>query len=113
MLVERARLSWIAGEQRIQTFQTPSGFKSEFCGNCGSPVPNRSMDGKHYWVPAGLLEEPMESNVVAHVYVDSRSSWDTAFLNDTAPKYSEMPSSGELWELLHRKRAHQTHQRER
>jgi hypothetical protein len=105
MLVNSNGFSWLTGENHIVKYFTQSGFKSEFCGNCGSPVPNISSSGEMYWVPAGLLEEPLDIKIAIHVYRDSSSSWDTAFLEDSIPKYSEMPDEQEFVELIHGKNA--------
>lgn len=99
LVVESANFYWHSGKDRIKSFVTPSGFKSDFCSNCGSPLPNISTDGQTYWVPAGLLSEPVNTRVAAHVYVDSHANWDTAFLHDTLAKYAQMPSDEE-WSLL-------------
>ncbi|WP_221060584.1 GFA family protein [Shewanella algae] len=69
-----------------------SGFKSEFCCQCGSPVPNISSNGDSYWVPAGLLSEPVDTKVSAHVYVGSHASWDVGFMNDGIPQFDTMPT---------------------
>ena len=74
---------------------------SDFCSNCGSPVPNETKNGEKYWVPAGLLDEPLETSIAVHVFVDSTASWDTAFISDSVPKYSEMPETQEFMQLLH------------
>ncbi|EAQ64031.1 hypothetical protein MED121_20716 [Marinomonas sp. MED121] len=84
-----------SGQQGIRSFSTKTGFKSDFCLHCGSPVPNLSADSRHYWVPAGLLEGPMKTQVKAHVYTNSRAEWDTAFIKDDVEKFAEMPSEQE------------------
>ena len=101
MLVAVADFHWLSGEDKIVKYQTASGFRSEFCGCCGSPLPNETKDGTLIWVPAGLLDDPAATGIAVHVYVGSKSSWDTAFLPDSAPQYAEMPPAGELMALLH------------
>nr|WP_087025114.1 GFA family protein [Thaumasiovibrio subtropicus] len=91
LIVARSHFQWRSGENQIKSFATPSGFKSEFCCHCGSPVPNLSADGQSYWVPAGLMSEPISTQVSAHVYVDSRANWDTGFLSDDVDKFAQMP----------------------
>ena len=103
MLVNSNGFSWLNGENHIMKYSTKSGFKSEFCKKCGSPVPNKSGNGKLYWVPAGLLEEPIDKKIAVHLYVDSSASWDKAFLDDSVPKHSEMPEQLEFLKLLHEK----------
>ena len=62
LIVEASNFKWRSGEHQIRSFSTNSGFKSEFCCQYGSPVPNISSSGDSYWVPAGLLSEPVEGS---------------------------------------------------
>lgn len=41
---------------------------------------------------AGLLSEPVDTKVSAHVYVGSHASWDVGFVNDGIPKFDTMPT---------------------
>jgi hypothetical protein len=54
----------------------PTGFRSDFCGLCGSPVPNQLRSSSLVWVPAGLLEGGDMLEVGAHLFLGSRASWD-------------------------------------
>src|SRR5689334_20055194 len=64
-IVPLASFRWLSGEQLIRSWVKSTGFRSDFCSTCGSPVPNRLRDGDHVWVPAGLLESTGELRVVA------------------------------------------------
>ncbi|WP_394203687.1 GFA family protein [Shewanella waksmanii] len=99
LIIERENFTWFSGEQHIKSYMTQTGFKSDFCVECGSPVPNLSADETRYWVPAGLLSEPVNSEVMAHVYVDSRANWDKGLLTDSIAKFAKMPSDEE-WSTL-------------
>ncbi len=101
MLVTAADFHWLCGEDKIVKYRTASGFRSEFCGCCGSPLPNETNDGALFWVPAGLLDDPADTELAMHVHVGSKSRWDTAFLNDPTPQYPEMPPVSEFMALLH------------
>ncbi|WP_238529641.1 GFA family protein [Vibrio furnissii] len=92
LIVKASNFKWCTGEHQIKSFSTNSGFKSEFCSRCGSPVPNISSNGDSYWVPAGLLSDPADTKVAAHVYVGSHANWDVGFLNDGIPQFETMPS---------------------
>ncbi|USD66672.1 GFA family protein [Vibrio sp. SCSIO 43136] len=105
LIIKQSNFKWCSGEKQIGSYATESGFKSEFCTRCGSPVPNLSSDGQSYWVPAGLLADPIETHVAAHVYVDSHASWDIGLLNDGIAKFEQMPSELE-WSQLYSKEAH-------
>lgn len=70
------QFAWTAGESLIKAWQKTSGMSSHFCSECGSPVPNTlSSDNALMWIPVGLLDG-VESKVVAHLYCDSKASWD-------------------------------------
>lgn len=101
MIVKADQFQWHSGYKSISSYETPSGFKSEFCRQCGSPVPNKARNGNMYWVPVGLLEDPLDSEVVMHVYTGSKASWDNSLAVDTAAQYDEMPEFGELMQKLH------------
>ena len=109
LIVLRHNFMWVSGKNKINTYSNSTGFKSEFCGCCGSPVPNISSGGDSYWVPAGLLSESIETEVLAHVYVGSRANWDTGFLSDYVEKFLTMPSKQE-WSELCDKRTHNTYE---
>lgn len=99
LIIAAPNFSWLSGQNSIRSFSTESGFKSEFCQICGSPVPNINASGNAFWVPAGLLSEPVDTSVIAHVYSDSHASWDVGFLSDSLAKFAEMPSEQKWSEL--------------
>ncbi len=89
-LVPLDRFRWIRGEDSISSWTHESGFRSDFCSVCGSPVPNPLKNLPYVWVPAGLLEDKGHLEIVAHLCVASRASWDTAALQGVC--YDEMPA---------------------
>lgn len=101
LIIPKQQFTWTAGTDLIHSFVTNTGFRSDFCRNCGSPVPNEFSNGQSYWIPAGLLSEDIDSEVVAHFFVESRANWDTAFLSDPLPKFKAMPSETEWKALFH------------
>ena len=90
---------WLRGVELISMWQKDSGFRSHFCSNCGSPVPNPLRNTAYYWVPAGLLEDGDKLEVVAHLCVTSRASWDPSSLKGLC--YDEVPDMTEFIALLH------------
>jgi hypothetical protein len=92
------QFAWISGSDQIREFATESGFKSHFCANCGSPVPNLTNSDSAYWIPVGLLEESSELELVAHLYVESKASWDV--IADAGEQFDEMPETEALDRLL-------------
>ncbi|WP_336368612.1 GFA family protein [Marinobacter sp. C2H3] len=76
-LVPLEQFTWLAGEALIRSYQKPSGFRSDFCGQCGSPVPNTLRDTPLVWVPAGLLDENANTaRVAVHLHQASAAPWE-------------------------------------
>jgi len=76
MAVNSNQLFWLSGQHLISTYKRVSGFVSNFCSVCGSPVPNQIGSYKFTCVPAGLLEETVGLSVAAHMYVESKAAWE-------------------------------------
>ena len=74
--VQGDRFHWVSGEQQIRSYQKPTGFRSDFCCVCGSPVPNRLRNTDMVWVPAGLLDNLVESRIAAHLHLSSSAEWE-------------------------------------
>lgn len=95
------QLRWISGKQGVSEYVTADGFKSHFCGRCGSPLPNLTANDSAYWVPVGLLEDDAGLELVAHLFVGSRAAWDR--VADGVKQFDEMPDSEALDGLLQRR----------
>ena len=67
---------WLAGQGNVTSWVKPTGFRSDFCSTCGSPVPNPLRTSGYWWIPAGLLDGALEAEVVAHLFVASAAKWD-------------------------------------
>ena len=76
LTVDLDRFRWTGATEGVRSFVRPTGYRNDFCGRCGSSVPNLSRDGGAMWIPAGLLDEPVTAVVTKHVYVASRAGWD-------------------------------------
>ncbi len=82
-IVANSKFRWLQGEEKISTFALPTGFRSYFCSTCGSTLPNPLRELPYYWVPSGLFAGTEKLQIVMHLYVGSRASWDTASLYGT------------------------------
>jgi hypothetical protein len=71
-----AAFRWVSGESEIRSYNKPSGFRSDFCSVCGSPVPNSLRDSGMVWIPAGLLDEPVASRISVHLHTMSAAAWE-------------------------------------
>lgn len=73
--VEGKRFRWLSGQPNVSSFQKPTGYRSDFCSACGSLVPNQLRDTDLIWVPAGLLDGDMASQVSVHLHLSSSAPW--------------------------------------
>lgn len=97
-LVQNEKFQWICGVELISSWTRESGFRSDFCSVCGSPVPNPLRNLPYFWIPAGLLEGNGELEIVAHLCVASKASWDSAPLQGVC--YDELPNLSPFIALL-------------
>lgn len=100
-VVHGEKLVWKAGRALISSYVKPTGFRLNFCSRCGSPVPNFIGSTSYVWVPAGLLEDPGSLEIVLHLFVGSRASWEPK--PTTGVLYEEMPAFAEVLAHLHSK----------
>jgi hypothetical protein len=93
LAVRRERLTWLAGEDSLASFNLPdSPWGTTFCATCGCPAPRLMPNGERYWVPAGLLDADPGPAVAGHIFVGSKASWDV--IGDDAPQFDEFPDGG-------------------
>lgn len=98
-IVSNSRFRWIRGTESISSWAHKSGFRSDFCSTCGSPVPNPLKVFPYVWVPAGLLEDNGNLEIVAHVCVASKASWDVVDLHGVC--HEDLPDLEEFFTLSH------------
>src|SRR5437868_12995886 len=93
VVIKATDLAWTAGQELISSYVKPTGFRSDFCSRCGSPVPNPLRSTSYYWVPVGLFDDEAKLEIGAQLYVGSKASWDEISPHgkhyDTAPDPSE------------------------
>jgi hypothetical protein len=71
-IIPEGNFTFLSGEASIGHWTKESGFTSQFCMHCGSPVPNRLRGKPYYWVPVGLIDTGVNANVVSHIYKGSQ-----------------------------------------
>ncbi|WP_417568153.1 GFA family protein [Marinobacter sp.] len=74
--VQDTAFRWVTGESDIRSYKKPSGFRSDFCSICGSPVPNSLRGNRMVWIPAGLINELVASRVSVHLHTKSAAPWE-------------------------------------
>lgn len=96
-VVPMEQLKWVKGQNNIKSWVKESGFRSDFCSDCGSPVPNPLRGLQYYWIPVGTLEDgPFE--IAASLYMGSKSSW--GVVSPTGERFETMPELTEFIALL-------------
>lgn len=98
-IVSGEKFRWLRGVEFISSWKKASGFRSDFCSSCGSPVPNPLRNLPYFWIPAGLLEDGSGLKIIAHLCVASKADWDTSPLQGAC--YDELPNLSEFIALLH------------
>ena len=99
-MVATKNFRWIAGQDVISSWTKDTGFRSDFCATCGSPVPNPVRSGTAYvWVPAGLLEDDPRLSIGVHLHTGSRAPWDA--IGAPGVQFESFPGAAEFLALLH------------
>ncbi len=68
---------WVKGQAQVSSWVKDTGFRSDFCRQCGSPVPGPLRDTPFTWIPAGLLDGDVDGEIISHIYVQDKATWDT------------------------------------
>lgn len=98
-IVPERRFRWRTGDEKIGSFSLKTGFRSNFCRNCGCPAPNQVRDTPYYWIPAGLLPDSVNLELVANVWVGSKAPWGPQPVSGTC--YETVPELADFMRLLH------------
>lgn len=93
-IVSARNFQWLSGQECISSWVKDTGFRSDFCSKCGSPVPNPLRSTPYYWVPAGLFESDVQLTISAHFFVGSKASWDV--IASPGVQYETMPELSDL-----------------
>jgi hypothetical protein len=78
--VRRDEFHITSGRELIQAYEAPvretaPGYRTYFCGRCGSPLPNPNPEAAWFEVPAGALDDDPELRPDRHIFVELKSSW--------------------------------------
>jgi hypothetical protein len=98
--LDKRQFKWLTGKENISSYKTDTGYRSDFCKTCGSTVPHLMSNGKQVWVPAGLLGGEYDSEVVAHLFVESKAHWEV--IANVGEHYVTMPDMEILNKRLQR-----------
>lgn len=99
-VVDARHFRWIRGQDGVSSWTRSTGYRSDFCSRCGSPVPNPLRGLGYYSIPAGLLEDaPGRVEIVADVHLASRISWDDSTPHGLA--FDDLPALDVVLPVLH------------
>ncbi|PTY36459.1 aldehyde-activating protein [Saccharospirillum sp. MSK14-1] len=85
-----ATVNWLSGQAQVSTFNLPeTRHVRSFCSRCGSPVPTVMKEGRLVLVPAGCLDEPVNTQPTAHLFTLSQAHWEAAL--PSAPRFDGYP----------------------
>lgn len=78
--VKTEDVSWISGRDEIQRYEAPvrkhpPGFRTAFCGQCGSPMPVFEADDDWFEIAAGILDDDPGLRPDRHIFVECGSAW--------------------------------------
>jgi len=76
----REDLHFIRGEELIRRYEAPlrdrpPPYRTSFCGQCGSPVPDPKSASRWFEVHAGVLDDDPGLRPERHILVEAKSSW--------------------------------------
>jgi hypothetical protein len=91
-LCRPTKFRWVSGQDRITTFSTPSGYTTQFCSACGSPVPSPPNAEGYVVLPTGALDQDPGSRAWGHIFVGSKAPWFE--ITDDLPKFPEHGTVG-------------------
>lgn len=85
---------WLQGEALLTGYWSSAENVRNFCRVCGSNMPSVVSQMNYVRIPLARLDDNLETQPVAHLYVKSKAPWfDIA---DTLPQYPEVVDLCEL-----------------
>jgi len=100
LLVPRDAFRWVRGEASIRSYALPppSQYRTDFCADCGSPVPAAAAGLETAMLPAGAIDSPLPPLPAVHLYVGSKAPWYE--IADAWPQFAGLPPPERLTELF-------------
>jgi hypothetical protein len=89
----RSDVHLLQGRDLMKTYEapireSPPGFRSCFCGRCGSPLPDLNSTSSLLEIPAGLLDDDPQTRPDKHIFVDIKSTW--FHITDDLPQFDRI-----------------------
>ena len=87
VLCRTQEFRFVSGEGDVKHFESESGYRTSFCGTCGSPAPGVRKDDGSVALAPGTLDGSYVGSLVRHIFVGSKASW--WGITDEAPQFDE------------------------
>lgn len=87
--VKADRFVWDAGVTDLRMYATSTGWTNTFCGHCGCPMPQPTLDGARMFVPAGALDGDPSLQISGHIFTGSKPGW--VSICDGSPQFEGHP----------------------
>jgi hypothetical protein len=71
---ERGAVRW-EGEENIRWYRSSPANERGFCGQCGSRLAKRPVDGTRLMVSAGLFDRALSRKVIKNLWVEQKPAW--------------------------------------
>lgn len=88
-IVKNDKFKWLTSIANARKYENENGWGVLRCEVCGSPLPE-SINGKLTWIQAGLMDDPISTNMNTHIFCASRADWDVEAPD--AKHFDENPS---------------------
>jgi hypothetical protein len=75
VIVPKERFRWLSGADHATRYELRSSYSVTRCATCGSPLPAEE-DEKHVYLPAGSLDDPLDTGISNHIFCGSKADWD-------------------------------------
>jgi hypothetical protein len=100
LLVRAEEFRFVSGEERVvhHPLPAPRRYATNFCADCGSPMPSTQAGAPNVMLPAGAIDTPLPQLPAVHFYVDSKAAWYD--IPGAAPQFAELPPPHLLAELF-------------
>jgi len=82
---------WLEGEDRVASYALPAPrtYRTDFCADCGSPVPTLIRGAEVALLPAGAIDTALSPLPALHIYAGSKAPWHE--IADSWPQFDELP----------------------
>jgi putative intracellular protease/amidase len=86
--VDRAKLKWVRGADRVREYESSPGKRRAFCPTCGSPLYAYLTTTRDVLrLRLGSLDTPFAKRPKAHTWVSDKADWEP--LDEDMPRFAE------------------------